>query len=372
MYNGIGLTTARGSGTSGYVQKNLSHVKPYAQQTQRDSFLKELQALKDNVLAPPKKANKEILLHQQKRDIQLQLVKMRDKLEQEGKSQEEIDERVRKAEKILNEKLASGELELQSTMDYHKKAQEKEKEYERVRQAFAMPEDYKPGSAFDFETQEKKRLEQLFEKEKKKYEQKKAEKKAQKELLAEEERILAIEGENSETLAKLRAKNNKEVVPEGRKTNAELRQERESRQKRSPVRHDRRNRRSRSPRRHDRNNRRDREDRNRGHEKDRERPRRRSGSRDKRRKERSESRSRSRSREKEESKRKVKRESKEKEKEKEKKKSSSSERSKKSNKSEEKETTRRKRHDSSSSSRSRSRSASSSSSGSASSGSRSD
>ena len=46
MYNGIGLTTARGSGTSGYVQKNLSHVKPYAQQTQRDSFLKELQALK--------------------------------------------------------------------------------------------------------------------------------------------------------------------------------------------------------------------------------------------------------------------------------------------------------------------------------------
>jgi serine/arginine repetitive matrix protein 2 len=26
MYNGIGLTTARGSGTSGYVQKNLSAV----------------------------------------------------------------------------------------------------------------------------------------------------------------------------------------------------------------------------------------------------------------------------------------------------------------------------------------------------------
>ena len=46
MYNGIGLTTARGSGTSGYVQKNLSHVKPFAQQKQKDSFLKELQALK--------------------------------------------------------------------------------------------------------------------------------------------------------------------------------------------------------------------------------------------------------------------------------------------------------------------------------------
>jgi len=49
MYNGIGLTTARGSGTSGYVQKNLSHIKPYAQTNQRDSFLKELQALKVNL-----------------------------------------------------------------------------------------------------------------------------------------------------------------------------------------------------------------------------------------------------------------------------------------------------------------------------------
>jgi serine/arginine repetitive matrix protein 2 len=28
MYNGVGLQTARGSGTSGYVQRNLSHVTP--------------------------------------------------------------------------------------------------------------------------------------------------------------------------------------------------------------------------------------------------------------------------------------------------------------------------------------------------------
>ena len=28
MYNGVGLQTARGSGTSGYVQRNLSHTLP--------------------------------------------------------------------------------------------------------------------------------------------------------------------------------------------------------------------------------------------------------------------------------------------------------------------------------------------------------
>ena len=49
MYNGIGLTTPRGSGTSGYVQKNLSFVKPN-QQRSRDDFLKDLQALKVRLL----------------------------------------------------------------------------------------------------------------------------------------------------------------------------------------------------------------------------------------------------------------------------------------------------------------------------------
>jgi len=28
MYNGIGLQTPRGSGTSGYVQRNMAYIKP--------------------------------------------------------------------------------------------------------------------------------------------------------------------------------------------------------------------------------------------------------------------------------------------------------------------------------------------------------
>ena len=36
MYNGVGLQTARGSGTSGYVQKNLSHIKPGQAYKQQD------------------------------------------------------------------------------------------------------------------------------------------------------------------------------------------------------------------------------------------------------------------------------------------------------------------------------------------------
>jgi hypothetical protein len=36
MYNGVGLQSARGSGTSGFVQKNLSHITPGTQYKQQD------------------------------------------------------------------------------------------------------------------------------------------------------------------------------------------------------------------------------------------------------------------------------------------------------------------------------------------------
>lgn len=45
MYNGIGLQTPRGSGTSGYIQKNLSS-KPKPKQN-KDDFLKTLERLKE-------------------------------------------------------------------------------------------------------------------------------------------------------------------------------------------------------------------------------------------------------------------------------------------------------------------------------------
>lgn len=61
MYNGIGLMTPRGSGTSGYVQKNLSKMR---KMRNRDEFLKELQQMKTNVVEAAKKANPDILLHE--------------------------------------------------------------------------------------------------------------------------------------------------------------------------------------------------------------------------------------------------------------------------------------------------------------------
>ncbi|XP_053207369.1 serine/arginine repetitive matrix protein 2-like [Panonychus citri] len=99
MYNGIGLQTPRGSGTNGYVQRNLAHIhksKNKVEYKTEDDIKKNL----DDLL--PKPINPEILDHQRKRKIELKCVELEAQLEDEGASQEEIDKAVsRLREKLL-------------------------------------------------------------------------------------------------------------------------------------------------------------------------------------------------------------------------------------------------------------------------------
>lgn len=50
MYNGVGVQTARGTGTNGYVQRNLAHIdcarqpKPYTQYNSEED-IKKLEAM---------------------------------------------------------------------------------------------------------------------------------------------------------------------------------------------------------------------------------------------------------------------------------------------------------------------------------------
>lgn len=77
MSSNVGLTTPRGSGTSGYVQRNLSHLKP------RDNFApypKDYDLLKHR----QRKPDKEILDHDRLREVEVKVYDLRDKLEDEG------------------------------------------------------------------------------------------------------------------------------------------------------------------------------------------------------------------------------------------------------------------------------------------------
>lgn len=81
MYNGIGLQTARGSGTNGHVQRNLALVS-----TTKDKieYRTEEEMQKLDHLSQNKKPNKDILEHERKRKVELQCLELRDKLENEG------------------------------------------------------------------------------------------------------------------------------------------------------------------------------------------------------------------------------------------------------------------------------------------------
>jgi serine/arginine repetitive matrix protein 2 len=80
MYNGIGLNTARGSGTNGYVVRNLSAI-PRGRREPVKQFQDIEEEHKDRFRE--RKPNEEILLHERKRQVELQCLTLRLALEEE-------------------------------------------------------------------------------------------------------------------------------------------------------------------------------------------------------------------------------------------------------------------------------------------------
>lgn len=76
MYGGVGLLTPRGSGTSGYVTTNKFnlHRAPPTRNSERS----------DEAALLNRGPNKEILDHNRKRELELEVAKQQDLLEAEG------------------------------------------------------------------------------------------------------------------------------------------------------------------------------------------------------------------------------------------------------------------------------------------------
>jgi serine/arginine repetitive matrix protein 2 len=66
MYNGIGLSTPRGTGTNGYVTRNLAFVRDSKKTTQ---YIQNI----DRKGPTQRKPNEEILEHERKRRIEVQV-----------------------------------------------------------------------------------------------------------------------------------------------------------------------------------------------------------------------------------------------------------------------------------------------------------
>lgn len=100
MYNGIGLQTARGSGTNGYVQTNKFFIRPRTNKVVMDSSKGYESG--QGMAGVTRKPNKDILEHDRKRKIQLKLLVLEEKLIDQGYTDAEIAEKLDEARKSLD------------------------------------------------------------------------------------------------------------------------------------------------------------------------------------------------------------------------------------------------------------------------------
>ncbi|KAG5925319.1 RNA-splicing factor [Claviceps africana] len=143
MSENVGLSTPRGSGTSGYVQRNLAHLKP------RDHgapYPKDLDSLRHKQRQP----DKGILEHDRKRQIEVKVFELRDQLEEEEIDDDEIDKRCDDLrEKLMAQaesgKRGSGPRRNFKAHEVHEMADAKIKESERLRRALKISSDYEEG-----------------------------------------------------------------------------------------------------------------------------------------------------------------------------------------------------------------------------------
>ena len=161
MADNVGLTTPRGSGTSGYVQKNRSLLRP------RDKVA-PYQKDFDHAKHRPRQPDAEILEHEAKRDIEVKVFELRDKLEEEGYAcslpnyvediltlcsvdEDEIDDQCEALRRKLEKERQDGKdlgpnAKRLKSHQVHDLAKAKAEESDRMRKALGISEDYEEGS----------------------------------------------------------------------------------------------------------------------------------------------------------------------------------------------------------------------------------
>jgi len=85
MYNGIGLTTPRGSGTNGFVTRNLSAVRKTKEK------IEDYRDKEDSAVRP---FDIELIEHERRRQAEVRCMELQEMLEEEGVSEEEIMKKV--------------------------------------------------------------------------------------------------------------------------------------------------------------------------------------------------------------------------------------------------------------------------------------
>lgn len=171
MYNGIGLNTARGSGTNGYVQTNKAYIKEWKVK-KADGFIDKLDIPAPEIKAP----NEELLLHEKKRKIEVKVYEYRLELEEKGLKEEEIEKKCNQEREYLLKQMEK-ESERKNKDETKRKRDEKQEFFhkknndghlikeaqilknQRAQEALRIKKDYKVGESFNFKKKNEEKIE---------------------------------------------------------------------------------------------------------------------------------------------------------------------------------------------------------------------
>lgn len=129
-YNGVGLSTPRGSGTSGYVVRNQSHIRE-----RNEPYSKT--AVDQEAVRRPKNADPSILEHNRKRSIEAKCYELELELEEAGVARERIEQQVQS----LREQLEKDQTKYSPRQTYSPRSTRNQTKY--------SPRQSRPPSRFD-------------------------------------------------------------------------------------------------------------------------------------------------------------------------------------------------------------------------------
>ena len=158
MFGGVGLPSAKGTGTNGYVERALGYLpKDY----KPGSYGEIIRQMKANPAPIKRKINDDIILHEEKHKIEVELYDLKEKFENEKKyTEDEINEKINNERKRLYHLLERREADFMDKNETHQKGKLKDAQMKIIRDALKIKKEYNLGEGFEFTLQadEKEKL----------------------------------------------------------------------------------------------------------------------------------------------------------------------------------------------------------------------
>ena len=152
MYGGVGLHSAKGTGTNGYIERALGYLpKDY----KPGSYGEIIRQMKANPAQIKRKINDDIILHEEKHKIEVELYDLKEKYENEKKyTEDEINDKINNERKRLYHLLERREADFMDKNETHQKGKLKDAQMKILRDALKIKKEYNLGEGFDFTLQQ--------------------------------------------------------------------------------------------------------------------------------------------------------------------------------------------------------------------------